>query len=320
MNDSQLYLQIALWSQIVSSIVFIGVLVYMWFEWLMPVVLDGAGAQQRADRRGRAASRRGQRRTLDVLRSGDRDGAPRRDADQATRAATRRAARARRFWSRRRPRPASGPWPTPGESSERARAAARHRLRDEMLERGARRSRARMPRARRPRTRRASSSIASPSRWSAPRMVNQTLGAPLRDRRCAARTASRMPSTRVSADLAKYAAASIGEPGPGPRFLRVAGRRPPPPKSACWRKRLKAKFIAIALHALLLAVRKRREALLQRDRRGVSALERAGARRETLTITVGATACREPSCTRWSRSSKRSYGKKFEVTESSIRD
>lgn len=41
------YLQLALWSQVVSSVIFIGVLVFMWFRWIMPVVL---AAQERSNR------------------------------------------------------------------------------------------------------------------------------------------------------------------------------------------------------------------------------------------------------------------------------
>lgn len=54
MNGAQLYLQIAIWSQVVSSIVFIGVLVYMWFRWLLPVFL---AAQERSNRQIAEAER-----------------------------------------------------------------------------------------------------------------------------------------------------------------------------------------------------------------------------------------------------------------------
>src|SRR5580704_9265416 len=46
MNDSALYLQIAIWSQVASSIVFMGVLVYMWFRWLLPMFM---AAQERSN-------------------------------------------------------------------------------------------------------------------------------------------------------------------------------------------------------------------------------------------------------------------------------
>lgn len=38
-QSSQLYLQIAVWSQVVSSIVFLAALVFSWFKWLQPFVL-----------------------------------------------------------------------------------------------------------------------------------------------------------------------------------------------------------------------------------------------------------------------------------------
>ena len=47
MNGEQLYLQIAVWSQILSSVVFIAVLVFMWVRWIMPVVM---AAQERSNR------------------------------------------------------------------------------------------------------------------------------------------------------------------------------------------------------------------------------------------------------------------------------
>ena len=54
MSDSQLYLHIALWSQIVSSVVFIVLLIYMWNRWVMPVVL---AAQDRSNRQIAEAER-----------------------------------------------------------------------------------------------------------------------------------------------------------------------------------------------------------------------------------------------------------------------
>ncbi len=52
--DARLYLEIAVWSQIVSSIVFMGVLVYIWFKWLLPVFL---AAQERSNRQIAEAER-----------------------------------------------------------------------------------------------------------------------------------------------------------------------------------------------------------------------------------------------------------------------
>ena len=54
MNDARLYLQIAVWSQVVSSIVFIAVLVWMWFRFLLPVFM---AAQERSNRQIAEAER-----------------------------------------------------------------------------------------------------------------------------------------------------------------------------------------------------------------------------------------------------------------------
>jgi F-type H+-transporting ATPase subunit b len=53
-NASQLYLQIAIWSQVVSSIVFIAALVFVWSRWLLPVFLS---AQERSNRQIAEAER-----------------------------------------------------------------------------------------------------------------------------------------------------------------------------------------------------------------------------------------------------------------------
>lgn len=46
MSQDQLYLQIAVWSQVVSSVVFIAALVYLWFRYLLPVFM---AAQERSN-------------------------------------------------------------------------------------------------------------------------------------------------------------------------------------------------------------------------------------------------------------------------------
>ncbi|MFZ1017526.1 MAG: hypothetical protein WAN39_06585, partial [Candidatus Cybelea sp.] len=54
MSDSQLYIQIAVWSQVASSIVFIAVLVYMWTRFIKPVLM---AAQERSNRQIAEAER-----------------------------------------------------------------------------------------------------------------------------------------------------------------------------------------------------------------------------------------------------------------------
>ncbi|HZV76794.1 MAG TPA: ATP synthase F0 subunit B [Candidatus Babeliales bacterium] len=54
MSDAQLYLQIAIWSQVVSSALFIVALVAIWMRWILPVVLT---AQARSNRQIAQAER-----------------------------------------------------------------------------------------------------------------------------------------------------------------------------------------------------------------------------------------------------------------------
>jgi F0F1-type ATP synthase membrane subunit b/b' len=54
-SEARLYLQIAVWSQVISSIVFMAVLVFMWIKWIMPVVLS---AQARSNKQIAEAERR----------------------------------------------------------------------------------------------------------------------------------------------------------------------------------------------------------------------------------------------------------------------
>jgi F-type H+-transporting ATPase subunit b len=46
-NQDQLYLQIAIWSQAVSSILFIAALVFIWYRWLWPVLLAAQAQSNR---------------------------------------------------------------------------------------------------------------------------------------------------------------------------------------------------------------------------------------------------------------------------------
>ena len=39
MSEERLYLDVAIWSQVVSAILFIGALVFIWNKWIVPVVL-----------------------------------------------------------------------------------------------------------------------------------------------------------------------------------------------------------------------------------------------------------------------------------------
>lgn len=132
MNDSQLYLHIALWSQIVSSIVFIGLLIYMWNRWLMPVVL---AAQERSNRRIAEAERHRDevKGALSALRQEIETA--HHDATLTADRAGRRAQHERELLVSEATEAGERALTDAGRELERARAAARHRLRDEMLER-----------------------------------------------------------------------------------------------------------------------------------------------------------------------------------------
>lgn len=52
--SSQFYLTIAIWSQIVSSVVFLGALIFMWLRWILPAVV---AAQERSNKQIAEAER-----------------------------------------------------------------------------------------------------------------------------------------------------------------------------------------------------------------------------------------------------------------------
>lgn len=54
MTQSNLYYEIAIWSQAASSVLFLAVLIYMWYRFLLPVLLD---AQARSNRQIAEAER-----------------------------------------------------------------------------------------------------------------------------------------------------------------------------------------------------------------------------------------------------------------------
>lgn len=54
MSQEQLYVEIAIWSQAASSILFIAALVFIWYRWLLPVLM---AAQERSNRQIAEAER-----------------------------------------------------------------------------------------------------------------------------------------------------------------------------------------------------------------------------------------------------------------------
>jgi len=131
-NDSQLYLHIAVWSQILSSIVFIAVLVFMWNKWVMPVVLS---AQERSNRQIAEAERHRDevKGALDALR-GEIETA-RHDAGLIEHRAGVRAEHEREALLREAAEAGERTLADARLELDRARAAARQRLRDEMVAR-----------------------------------------------------------------------------------------------------------------------------------------------------------------------------------------
>jgi F0F1-type ATP synthase membrane subunit b/b' len=135
MNDSQFYVQIALWSQIVSSVVFIGVLVYVWTRWILPVVL---AAQARSNRQIAEAERHRDEAmgALETLRAEIESA--RHDAELIARRASGRAEHEREALLHETTEAGERILADAGRELERARAAARHRLRNELVERALR--------------------------------------------------------------------------------------------------------------------------------------------------------------------------------------
>lgn len=135
MSDSQLYFQIAVWSQIVSSILFIALLVYMWNRWLMPVVF---AAQERSNRQIAEAERHRDevKGALEALRHEIETA--RHDAALIAERASRRGEHERDLLVREATEAGERTLADADRELERARAAARQRLRDEIVQRALR--------------------------------------------------------------------------------------------------------------------------------------------------------------------------------------
>jgi F0F1-type ATP synthase membrane subunit b/b' len=130
MSVAQQYLQIALWSQVVSSIVFIAVLIFMWFRWIVPVVI---AAQERSNRQIADAERHRDevKGALEALH-GEIEAA-RHDAQLIDERASARAEHERDLLFNEAQEAGQRALADAERELDRALAAARHRLRDEML-------------------------------------------------------------------------------------------------------------------------------------------------------------------------------------------
>lgn len=131
MND-KLYLEIAVWSQVASSVIFIAVLAYMWKRFAMPVLM---AAQERSNQQIAEAERhrdevKGALGALhdEILSAG-------RDAELIAQRADQHAVREREAMIEEAKEAGERTLRDAHGELDRARAAARQRLRDDLLER-----------------------------------------------------------------------------------------------------------------------------------------------------------------------------------------
>jgi F0F1-type ATP synthase membrane subunit b/b' len=131
MNETGLYLQIAIWSQVISSIVFIAALVILWVRWLQPVFL---AAQERSNRQISEAERHRSeaKAALDLLR--EEIQTAHYDAQLIERRSTDRVEHERQAMLAEATEAGERALKDAGRELERARAAARQRLRGELLQ------------------------------------------------------------------------------------------------------------------------------------------------------------------------------------------
>ena len=138
MSDAQLYIRIALWSQVVSSVIFVAALVWMWFRWIVPVVM---AAQERSNRQiAEAESHRDEvKAALESLRAEIETA--RHDATLIEERAGVRAEHERQAALQEATEAGERALADAGRELERARAAAQQRLRLELIERSLRTAR-----------------------------------------------------------------------------------------------------------------------------------------------------------------------------------
>lgn len=135
MTDAQLYLRIAIWSQVISSIVFIAILVWAWFRWFLPVIMS---AQERSNQQIAEAERHRDevKGALETL--GSQIESARRDAELIVRRASEHAEHERQSLLEECTDAGERALQDAGKELARARAAAQRRLRDDLLARALR--------------------------------------------------------------------------------------------------------------------------------------------------------------------------------------
>jgi F0F1-type ATP synthase membrane subunit b/b' len=135
MSEAQLYFRIAVWSQVVSSVVFIAALVFMWFRWLLPVFLS---AQVRSNEQIAEAERHRDevKAALETLRA--QIDSAHHDADLIVQRASEHAEHERLATLEECKDAGERALRDAGKEIDRARAAAQRRLRDDLVARALR--------------------------------------------------------------------------------------------------------------------------------------------------------------------------------------
>lgn len=135
MSDAQLYLRIAIWSQVISSIVFIAVLVWAWFRWFLPVIMS---AQERSNKQIAEAERHRDevKAALEALSS--EIGSAHHDAELIVQRASEHAEHERQSALLECNDAGERALQDAGKELARARTAAQRRLRDDLLARALR--------------------------------------------------------------------------------------------------------------------------------------------------------------------------------------
>jgi F-type H+-transporting ATPase subunit b len=129
-SQSHLYVEIAVWSQVISSIVFMAVLVYMWFRFLLPVFL---AAQARSNAQIAEAERHRDEVKAALQALHEEIESARRDAALIEQRAGEHAEHERLALLREAQEAGERALTDAGKELQRALAAARVRLREEIL-------------------------------------------------------------------------------------------------------------------------------------------------------------------------------------------
>lgn len=132
MSGAQFYITVAIWSQIVASVLFLGVLVFMWFRWILPVVL---AAQERSNEQIAEAERHRDEMKLALEMLHREIETARRDAERIGERVTARVEHERQAMLDEATQAGKRSLEDAHRELERALAAGRRQLRDDLVER-----------------------------------------------------------------------------------------------------------------------------------------------------------------------------------------